>query len=98
MYYITAKDKKYRTHFLKQEWRLIKFKFLLKTSGIHPLYQFFFYYKLHYNKVPSMSKIKNRCVLTSRGRASIRQVKISRLAVRALAINGYLCGFVKFCF
>lgn len=87
MYYITAKDKKFRTAFLKQEWRLVKFKFLLKSLGIIPLYKFYFYYKLHSKKVPFMSKIKNRCVLTSRGRSSIRQVKISRLAVRALGIN-----------
>lgn len=95
---MVAKDKKYRVYFNKQEWRLLKFKFLLQTLELSPLSKFYYYYKLHYKKVPTFSKIKNRCVLTHRGRASIRHTKMSRLAVRALGINGYLSGFIKFCF
>jgi len=68
MYYITVKDKKFRLSFLKQELRLIKFRYLLKMRNKHlrPVMKFQFYCKFYSINLAYMSKIKNRCVLTAR--------------------------------
>lgn len=50
------------------------------------------------NKLPRNSsrvRIRNRCVLTSRARATYRQFKISRLKLRELGSEGFIPGFKK---
>jgi ribosomal protein S14 len=49
--------------------------------------------KLDFNS--SISRLKNRCVLTNRSRAVYRKFKISRLVFRRLAVSGKLSGVKK---
>ncbi|HEY1791284.1 MAG TPA: 30S ribosomal protein S14 [Opitutaceae bacterium] len=43
----------------------------------------------------SKVRIRNRCELTGRPRAFYRKLKMSRIALRALANNGQIPGMVK---
>ena len=45
------------------------------------------------NSAPS--RIRNRCELTGRPRAFYRKLKLSRIALRALASSGQIPGMVK---
>lgn len=43
----------------------------------------------------SLVRLRNRCVLTSRGRSVYRKFKLSRLMLRKLALKGELPGVKK---
>jgi small subunit ribosomal protein S14 len=50
------------------------------------------------NTIPRNSskvRIKNRCVLTGRGRAILRFTRLSRIKLRELANQGSLMGIIK---
>jgi len=51
--------------------------------------------KLDRNRFYSLTKVVNRCVLTGRGRAVYRSLKISRIMLRELANKGELPGIRK---
>lgn len=43
----------------------------------------------------SKTRVRNRCELTGRPRAYYRKFRLSRLALRELALNGQIPGMVK---
>lgn len=47
------------------------------------------------DKNTSVSRLKNRCVVTNRSRAIYKKFKISRLVFRRLALSGRLAGIKK---
>lgn len=71
------KDKKTRKNFKKSEIYSLLNKSLKKTSNIYNIYQpEIFLFK---NIQKSKTKIRNRCIYSSRGRGIISQFKMSRM-------------------
>jgi ribosomal protein S14 len=90
---LSYKDKKTRKNFKKDEVYSLLNKSLKKTSNIYNIYQpETFLFK---NIKKSKTKIRNRCIYSSRGRGIISQFKMSRMFFRKMAGQGYLPGIYK---
>lgn len=89
------KDRKKRILFKKQEVKRLSFKIglrlkrKLKLNSIAKL--------SHLPKNSSLSKIRNRCILTGRSRGIYKKLKISRIKFREMCLNGLSVGFTKAC-
>jgi ribosomal protein S14 len=44
-----------------------------------------------------IAKLKNRCLLTNRNKAILKNFKISRISLRSCLANGFLTGFERAC-
>lgn len=51
---------------------------------------------LNFSNNSSMTRIKNRCILTGRSRSVYRFFKLSRIQLRKLASEGFLPGVSKY--
>jgi small subunit ribosomal protein S14 len=87
------KDKKTRRGFKKSEIYSLLNKSFKKTSKIYNVHQpEIFLFK---NIQKSKTKIRNRCIYSSRGRGIISRFKMSRMFFRKMAGQGYLPGIYK---
>lgn len=90
------KDKNKRLNFLKQESsRKVLKSISYNTNLSQPLR---LKANLSLSELPknsSLTRTKNRCILTGRGRFLIGKFNLSRLMLRHLARNGYLPGLRK---
>ena len=69
-------------------------KYFYKTNQIG--FQSYSTLKLNgFPKQTSRSQIRNRCVLTNRGRGTLQKFKISRICLRELVSAGLLPGVTK---
>ena len=85
-----------RNLFKKYEFKRTFLKTCASNLYINNSIRWFLLTKL--NNIPrnsSITRIRNRCVLTGRSRAIIRKFKISRLMFKELAGNGKLSGVQK---
>lgn len=91
------KDKTRRTLFLKQEKKYKMLKFLIQNQKLTILARVFLLQKLSKisRQAGSLTKIKNRCSVTFRGRSNIRAFKLSRIRLRELFALGLVPGYKK---
>ncbi len=90
------RDLKRRNLVSKFELLRLEYKSILKDFTLSKEYRYQHLLKL--NKLPRNSskiRIKNRCILTGRGKSIHRFCKLSRIKLRELASQGYLTGMKK---
>ena len=93
---IQRRDQKRRINFLKNELKRMQYKSIIKNFDIPGETKEECVSKL--NKIPRNSskvRIKNRCILTGRGRAVYSFCRLSRIRFRELASQGLLLGVSK---
>lgn len=90
------KDIKKRNKFLKQELRqLLNLSMSNNTLLTNKIRKSFALKVWSIGQSSSVTRIKNRCVLTGRSKAIYRMFKVSRLMLRQLASNGFVNGVRK---
>jgi len=94
--YLINKDKYRRDLYNKYNKIRILYKFLQQNSKLTNSQ------RLHYSRAltflprnSSISRIKNRCILTGRGRSVYRDFQLTRIKLRELASFGLLMGIKK---
>ena len=78
------------------ELKRLEYKSLIRDFSVPKDIKYTFITKL--NKLPrnsSKTRIRNRCVLTGRGRSVFKFCKLSRIALREIANQGLLPGITK---
>jgi small subunit ribosomal protein S14 len=93
---LVQKDKRKRQNYFKIEKNYILSKGLYQNRNLSESMRWIdFYYLSVLSQKNSLVKIKNRCVLTGRGRFLSRHFRLSRLALQKLARNGKISGLRK---
>jgi small subunit ribosomal protein S14 len=81
------KDKKYIQTTISNS--LLRDQYLKKEISLNNLNKRF------KNKLSTISKIQNKCLLSGRNRAVLKKFKLSRMFVKNLGVNGLINGFRK---
>jgi ribosomal protein S14 len=96
MKYLKKKDNKNRIKYKNHEIKIKIYKFLFKNQVLDKKLKFFFFKKyLLLKKQRSISKIKNRCILTFRGGSYIRDFQLSRISLKRWYSEGNLYSLKK---
>ena len=93
---LLVRDKKRRLLFKKYEIRRIILKSLLRNNLLNFNEKNCINFLL--NKYPRNSlriRIRNRCILTGRGRGVIRKFRLSRIMLKNYSLFGLIPGMVK---
>lgn len=93
---LLVRDKKRRFLFKKYEIRRIVYKMLLCNKNLTLVERRCFEYLL--NSLPRNSspvRIRNRCILTGRGRGVIRHFRLSRIMLKKYSLEGVIPGVRK---
>lgn len=93
MKYKSVLDKNRRYLFKKKEIKRISLKIGLRLKSKLKLHSIVQLSRLNQNS--SLSKIKNRCIITGRSHAIYKKLSISRIKLRELVLNGLQIGFKK---
>jgi small subunit ribosomal protein S14 len=90
------RDQKRRKLFLKNEQKRVEYKSFLKNSSISQFEKREFLKKLNkLSRNSSKVRIRNRCILTGRGRGVYSKYRLSRIRFRELASQGLIPGVIK---
>ena len=90
------KDNKRRKLVLKNESKRLEYKSIINNLSLPKQVRYKYVYKLNnLNKNSSKIRVRNRCILTGRGRSVYSFCKLSRLKFRELAAQGKLIGITK---
>lgn len=93
---LLQKDKKRRKLFLKYENKKIIYKYIYNNLSLSKeLRKKAFNNLMKMPRNSSITRVRNRCVVTSRARSIYRYFKMSRLVFRQLALEGKLPGVRK---
>ena len=93
---LVQKDKRKRQNYFKIEKNYSLYKSLYQNRNLSESMRWkAFYYLSVLSQKNSLVKIKNRCILTGRGRFLSRRFRLSRLALQKLARNGKIPGLRK---
>jgi small subunit ribosomal protein S14 len=96
MHYLTIKDEKKRQRVQVFEKNRLILKTIARTQNLPKKLQWKARLKLSQLKRDgSSTRIKNRCVLTGRSKATYRFLKTSRIKLRELASSGLIPGVKK---
>ena len=96
MKYLIQKDKKKRKLFEKTEKTQRALKSIMYDTDYDIENRLKAQQKLHkLGTKASRTKIKNRCLRSSRAKGVYRKFKISRIELRELALNGSIPGYSK---
>ena len=93
---LIKKDKKRRKAVERFEFQRINYKSIIANLSLSPALRIVTQLKL--NNLPrqsSKTQIRNRCILTGRGRGVYKFCKLSRLSFRELSGRGKLAGVAK---
>lgn len=94
--HLSVKDNKRRQLFLKLEWQKLQLRAIADNMSL----PFEVRYKARleltdFSRDSSITRIRNRCVLTGRSRGVYRFFKISRIKIRELMSHNKLPGLKK---
>lgn len=93
---LLTKDKNRRNQYLLFEKKKIILKYILNNLNLPKNIRFSIYKRLlELPKDASITRLRNRCVLTNRSRGVYGKLKMSRIAFRELALSGNLVGIKK---
>ena len=91
-----TKDKNRRNLFFFLEKKKIILNYILNNLKLSQETRYYAYLELkNISNISTITKIKNRCVLTNRSRAVYRKFKLSRIFLKKLALEGLLVGIKK---
>ena len=89
-------DKKRRKLVFKHETKRLEYKSIIKNLNLPKEVRYEYVSKLNnLNRNSSQIRVRNRCILTGRGRSIYSFCKLSRLKFRELAAQGRLVGIKK---
>ena len=88
------RDEILRTKFLKFEYHNIILKSIARTRTIKPIIRFFALLKIQ-KKNTYISRWKNFCLLTGRGKGVTRSFNISRHMLNKQGQQGYITGYTR---
>lgn len=88
------RDELLRLKFLKKEYTIIILKSVIHTRSISPLVRFHAYTRLN-KHTHYISRWKNYCILTGRGKGVYSMFSVSRHVINKLGQQGYLSGFTR---
>ena len=90
------KDKKRRKQVSENELKRLYYSFMLNQSNLTSESRLFYQIKLStISRNSSITRVKNRCILTGRGRGVFRYFGLSRISLRELASKGLVPGLIK---
>jgi small subunit ribosomal protein S14 len=90
------KDNTRRKLVFKNEIKRLEYKSIIKNLNLPKEVRYDYVYKLNnLNRNSSKIRVRNRCILTGRGRSTYSFCKLSRLKFRELAAQGRLAGIKK---
>ena len=90
------KDNKKRQVVLRDEIKRLEYKAIIKNLNLPKQVRYEYVLKLNNLSLNGCKiRVRNRCVLTGRGRAVYSFCKLSRLKFRELAAQGALAGIKK---
>lgn len=96
MYNHNIKDSHKRDLFKKYEYKRRELKAIFNNTELPEGIRSEAFYELEsLPKNSSLTRVRNRCIYTGRGRSVSRTLKISRLTFRELSSNGYIPGITK---
>lgn len=96
MFNKSTKDALYRNKHRSLEYLRQLYKSIIKNQTLSQDIRYDFVLKLNaLPKSSSLTKQRNRCVLSGRSRGTLRQFKISRICLRELVAQGALPGVTK---
>jgi len=89
-------DKKHRQFFVNNEIRKLYYKFMMLNDLLNFNSKLFYQKKISlFVTKSSITKIKNRCLITGRGHGVFRFFGLSRISFRELVSKGALSGIKK---
>jgi len=94
---VLERDKKRRNLYKKYEMRRLILKSLLYSDGLKEYEKNFIQYLL--KRIPrdsSLVRIRNRCILTGRGRGVFTKFRLSRIMLKHYGLQGWVPGLRKF--
>jgi small subunit ribosomal protein S14 len=96
-YYLVTKDLLNRQKFIKYEKIRRIYKHIQQNFKISPKIRMHYSTLLNNTFHPhvSISRLKNRCIISGRGRSVYRDFRLTRIQLRHLASFGYLMGIKK---
>ena len=90
------RDNKRRKSVFKNEIKRLEYKSIIKNLNLPKEVRYEYVSKLNgLNRNSSQIRVRNRCILTGRGRSIYNFCKLSRLKFRELASQGRLVGIKK---
>jgi len=96
MRYLQHKDKKRRSHFLKNEKHLMILKSLINNNNFKISYRLLLLRKLcTFSSYSFKSSIVNRCIFTGRKNVILKKYRLSRLQLPEFANKFYIKGFIR---
>lgn len=97
-YNLLVKDKKSRENYGKKfnEFYITKWKYLQNNYLSNDMERILFFIKFYKKKVFYYSLIKNRCIISARGRFVLAKGhNLTRMQFKKLVSNGFLTGWSK---
>lgn len=92
------KDKRLRFLASRYELKRIQYKSIINNLCLPKEIRYEYVFKLNkLSRNTSTIRIKNRCILSGRGKGIYRFCKLSRLNLRRLSAEGFLPGIIKSC-
>lgn len=96
MKYLGLKDRARRVKYLKYEKTRLILKFLLKKADLPAKDKIYLTKRLeNLPKDSSITRLRNRCILTNRGRGVVQGFRVSRIQLREMFSLGLLPGYKK---
>lgn len=93
---LLTKDKNRRNQYLLFEKKRKIFKSILNNLDLPKNLRYNIYKRLiNLPADTSVTRVKNRCIITNRPKAVYKNFKMSRIVFRDLALNGQLVGVQK---
>ena len=93
---LNTNDKNRRNFFLFLEKKKIILNHIINNLKLSNQIRYNAYIELyHLSKVSTITKIKNRCVISNRSRAIYRKFKLSRIFLKKYALEGLIIGLKK---
>lgn len=96
MKYLGLKDQKRRKQFFENEKFRILLKYLLQKENLSVKDRILITKKLEsLSKDSSITRLRNRCVITNRSRGVLKSFRLSRIQLREMFSLGIVPGFKK---
>ena len=93
---LLTKDKNKRNQYLLFEKKKLVLKYIVNNLNLSKKLRFSIYKNLWaFPKDSSITRIRNRCVISNRSRGVYGKLKLSRIVFRKLSLSGKLMGMKK---
>jgi len=96
MIYLTPRDKRKRVEYKRDEFRKLCLKFLATRQALKPSDRLFARTQIDkLSRNGSITRLRNRCIISGRGRSVYRIFGLDRYVFKKMANQGLLTGIEK---